>query len=351
MTAPPLRAGVVGCGGIAYEHLPFLATSPQARLVAVCDRSAALAGAALDRFGAEAAHTDVASMLDAAKLDIVHVLTPPHTHGAIVRASLAAGAHVLCEKPMTGRAEDTAALLACAETAGRVLVESRNMMFNDAVVELIKLIAAGTLGNVVECDILLSVDFLSGPFGDRNLDGPAVALPGGAIQDFLPHLAYLFQAFTGVGDEVDVQGVLLNLSDNPRAGYDFLDALIQAKPVRGRLRITSDVQPSSFGVVVRGTQATVETDLYNPTLLFRGPPNVGKRSALGQMANGGRLIRSGFENFRSKVMQHGTMHGMPRMLDAIYSAIRSGGPLPYTAAQMISTARLTDRLVALGQPS
>ena len=351
MTPPALRAGVIGCGGIAYEHLPFLATSPQARLVAVCDRSPALAVTARDRFGAEAAYTDAAAMLDTAKLDIVHVLTPPHTHDAIVRDALAAGAHVICEKPMTGTAAETEALLAFAEASGRVLMESRNMLFNDAVIELMDLIAAGTLGKVVECDILLSVDFLSGPFGDPNLSGAAVRLPAGAIHDFLPHLVYLFQAFTSVEDEADVRGALLNLSDNPRAGYDFLDALIFADSTRGRLRIASDVQPSSFQVIVRGTVATVETDLYNPGLLFRGPPNVGKRSVLGQMANGGRLIRSGFANFRGKVMQHGTLHGLPRMLEAIYSAIRTGDSLPYTADQMIATARLTDRLVALGERS
>lgn len=351
MNSPALRAGVVGCGGIAYEHLPFLSTSPQARLVAVCDQSAALADAARDRFGAGEAYTDLAVMLETAKLDIVHVLTPPHTHDAIVRAALAAGAHVICEKPMTGTAAETSALLEFAEASGRVLIESRNMLFNDAVIELMDLARAGTLGEVVECDILLSVDFLSGPFGDRNLSGEAVRLPGGAIQDFLPHLAYLFQALLGVDDVDDVHGALLNRSGNPRAGYDFLDALISAGPVRGRLRIASDVQPSSFGVVMRGTRATVETDLYNPALLFHGPPNVGKRSALGQVANGRRLIRSGFTNFRSKVMQHGTMHGMPRMLDAIYKAIRTGGALPFMASQMIATARLTDRLVALGQQS
>ena len=349
MTAPPLRAVVVGCGAIAYEHLPFLASSGQAVLVGVCDRSAALAEAARDRFKAAAAYTDYDTMLAEARPDIVHVLTPPQTHDALVRAALAAGAHVICEKPMTGTAAETEALLQCAAQAGHTLTESRNLLFNDPLIELIGLIGDGRLGDIIECDILLSVDFLSGPFGDRNLSGPAVALPGGAIHDFLPHLVYVFQALTGVGDIAEVYGVMQSRSDNPRAGYDFLDALIDAGSVRGRLRIASDVEPASFTVTVRGSRATAETDFYNPGLLFHGPPNVGKRSALGQIANGRRLICAGFTNFRDKVMQHGPMHGMGRMLDAIYSAIRNAGPMPITPEQMIDTARLTDRLIALGR--
>lgn len=346
--APPLRSAVVGCGAIAYEHLPFLASSPQSKLVGVCDRSAALADAARDRFHVEAAFTDFDAMLAEARPDIVHVLTPPQTHDALVRAALAAGAHVICEKPMTGTAAETEDLLQCAARAGRTLTESRNLLFNDPVIELLRLIRDGRLGDVIECDILLTVDFLSGPFGDRNLSGPAVQLPGGAIHDFLPHLVYAFQALTGISDVEEMHGVLQNRSQNPRAGFDFLDALLYAGSVRGRLRIASDVQPASFTATVRGSRATVETDFYLPGLLVHGPPNVGKRSPLGQIANGRRLIRAGFANFRDKVMQYGPMHGMTRMLDATYSAIRSGGPMPITPEQMIATARLTDRLIALG---
>lgn len=351
MNAPartPLKAGIIGCGAIAYEHLPFVATSPLAELIGVCDRSAALAETARDRFNASAAYTDVGALLAGGKPDIVHVLTPPQTHDAIVRQALAAGAHVICEKPMTGDAESTAALLAEADKAGLVLIESRNLLFNDAVVDLKRMIADGRLGDVIECDILLSLDFLAGPFGDRNLSGPGVELPGGAVHDFLPHLVYLFLVLTGAEGDCDIRGALLNRSANPRAGFDFLDALVDFGSVRGRLRVATDVYPEAFRVVLRGSAGSVETDLYNPYLRYDAAPNVGKRAPLGQIANGRKLIRAGFANFRNKVMQHGTMHGLPLMLKAIYEATGSGTALPFTPSEMIATARLTDRLVALG---
>jgi predicted dehydrogenase len=345
----PLRAAVIGCGAIAYDHLPFLAASPRVRLVAVCDRSAALSMAAAERFGAERSFVDASLMLLETKPDLVHVLTPPHTHYGLVRQALAAGAHVICEKPMTGTERETAELLNFATAAGLVLQESRNLLFNDSIIALQSMIADGRLGQVVECDVFLSLDFLSGPFGDTNLSGPAVQLPGGAAQDFIPHLAYLFLTLAGVDQVDDVRGTLANRSGNPRVGFDYLDALLHGGNVRGRVRIATDAAPSAFRVVVRGTAASLETDLYNPFMLFEGPPNVGKRAPLGQIVSGIGLIRAGFSGLKKKIMQHGTMHGMPRMLYTIYTAVGQGAPPPFPPHEILASARLTDQLIALGE--
>ena len=347
--AGPLRAAVVGCGAIAYEHLPFLATSPRLQLAAVCDRSPALSAAAAERFGAEASFVDLSVMLSSAKPNVVHVLTPPHTHFEIVSAALAAGAHVICEKPMTGTARESARLLDAAAAAGCVLQESRNLLFNEPIIALQKLIAGGRLGRVVECEVLLSLDFLTGPFGDPNLSGSAVKLPGGAAHDFIPHLAYLFLTLAGANAVDQVYGTLANRSGNKRAGFDFLDVLLEAGHARGRLRIATDTAPSALRVIVRGSAATAETDLYNPFMRIEGAPNVGKLAPLGQVVSGIGLIRAGLSGLRNKIMQHGTMHGMPRMLDAIYTALAEGSSPPFTRDEMLATARLTDQIVALGE--
>jgi predicted dehydrogenase len=345
---PPLRAAVVGCGVIANEHLKYLATSPIAMLVGVCDRSEAIAKFAQNRFAAKSRFSDAAEMLRETRPDIVHVLTPPDSHVALATAALEAKAHVICEKPIAPDANAASDLFDIAEREGRFLFESRNYLFNDIVKRLLEFTNGGRLGDIVEAELSLSLRFLDGPFGDLNLEGPAVRLPGGVIHDFLPHLAYLFLEFTGHRGPVDeVRGFLDNLSGNPRAGYDHLDALVVAGGKRGRLRIAADVAPDLFQVYIRGSRATVETDLYNPYLRFDGPPNIGKRTSLGQLENSWQMARAGVRNFKDKVLQHGPYHGMPRMLDAIYSSIAAGTSPPFSRGHMMDSIRLVDRVLEL----
>ena len=342
-----LRAAVIGCGAIAHEHLGYLGSSPRAELVAVCDASSATAAFMSERFGASAWFTDATSMLRIVRPDVVHVLTPPQTHASLVRMSLDAGAHVVCEKPMTGSAAETEALFANARKRGKLLVESRNLLFNDVGIAIDRLLKVENLGRVCEVDVLLSLDLTAGPFGDLNLSGPGVQLPCGAVHDFLPHLAYLFLHFAGLETIDRLTGFLENRSGNVRVGYDHLDVLIEAGSVRGRLRIASDVCPPAFRLVVRGTERSAETDFYNPFLRIEGGSNIGKRAPLEQIGSGLKLARAGARNFFDKVRQRGTYHGMSRMLDSIYAALEAGEDPPISEADILATARLVDRIVAL----
>ncbi len=345
-----LRTAVIGCGAIANEHLGFLAKSPLVELAGVCDTSPITASFTKDRFGADKCFTDASAMLKEVRPDVVHVLTPPQTHASLIRMSLDAGAHVICEKPMTGSADETQALLAEARIRGRILIESRNLLFNDVTQTIDRLLQEGKLGSVREVDVLLSLDLTAGPFGDLNLSGPGVALPAGAVHDFLPHLAYLFLHFLDNPTEVNgVKGFLENRSGNPRVGYDHLDVLIEVANGRGRLRIASDVAPPAFRLIVRGTERSVETDFYNPFVRVEGGANVGKRAPLEQISSGLSLARAGIRNFVDKVRQHGPYQGMPRMLEAVYRAISTGQGPPITESDMVATARLVDRIVALAR--
>ena len=112
--------------------------------------------------------------------------------------------------------------------------------------------------------------------------------------------------------------------------------------------MATDVEPSAFRVAVRGTRGSIETDLYNPFFRYEGPPNIGKRAPLGQVRAGFGLVGAGLANLKNKIGQHGTIHGMGRMLDAVYAAIARGEAPPIAPAEILATARLTDRIVALG---
>jgi predicted dehydrogenase len=347
-----LGAAVIGCGAIAHEHLTYLSSSPLVRLVGVCDSSRVAARFAQHRFRAEQWFTDVDEMLSVTRPDVVHVLTPPETHKRLIELCLAADTHVICEKPMSTSTKDTTELLAKARSGGKALVESRNMLYNDALLKIDRLVSDGRLGVIKEVDILLSLDLTAGPFGDLNLSGPGAGLPGGAVHDFVPHLAYLFLHFAGASSRIDrVAGTLNNLSGNGRVGFDHMDALVRAGDCRGRLRVASDVRPDAFRLVIRGSAGTVETDFYNPILWTRDTRSSGIKAPLEQIGSGLSLALAGVQNMRDKVARHGTYHGMPRMLRATYQDLCSGRIPPVDEAEMIATASLVDQLVQLGTDS
>jgi predicted dehydrogenase len=349
-TVSPLRVAVVGCGTIAYEHLAYMATSPLATLVGVCDTSPAAAEFAAKRFNCDNWFTSVDDMLNKANVDVLHVLVPPHIHESVVRSGLTAGCHILCEKPLAPTKKDLQDRIDEAKKTTYRLMESQNFLFNDPIIDLKKSIRSGQLGDVREIDILLSLDLVKSRFGDLNLTGPGVVLPGGAVHDLLPHMSYVFLHLADQPVNA-VTGRLWNASGNPRVGFDQLDCLVFANNVRGRPRCASDLKPDYFRVTVRGTKGSVETEMYSPYRRFEGGKNVGKRVAVERVASGLGMALAGFTSTLDKVRQHGAYHGIPRMIDAYYQSIIDDTPQPISHESMLSSATLIDQIVALGVSS
>ncbi|MFN8051585.1 MAG: Gfo/Idh/MocA family oxidoreductase [Acidimicrobiales bacterium] len=349
-----LRAGVVGTGGISKEHLAFLAASPRAELVGVCDVSPAAVAHAAETYGTTA-YASVAAMLEGASPDVVHVLTPPTTHIAIAEQCLAAGAHVVCEKPITLDAPSLEGLLATAERAGRRIVENHNYRFNPEVVHIDGLVAAGTLGRVAEVEIRmgLPVNDPGGRFGDPNLPSPIHLLPAGVIHDFITHLVYLLGHFAPGVEWSTVDSRWNAHGGVAHVAVDDLDSiLVGADPsgeaVHGRIRFSAQLAPDCFEITVRGTEGYAQVEIFSGRITEVVPRPVGKQltSIANMMIGGVSLFAAGPRSLKRKIMQQGPYVGLANFLDLTYAALASGAEPPVTAADMLTTSRLIDRLVA-----
>ncbi len=351
-TAPPLRAAAIGTGKISEEHLKFL-TGPGAaagvsRLVGVCDLSPALAGFAAKRFGADDAYTDYADMLARAKPDVVHILTPPHTHARLVADCLAGGAHVVVEKPVAPTHAEFMALWDASQKAGRRLVEDHNYRFNSPVLAVEKLVADGELGDVQEVDVRMALA-VRGP-GSRYMDAclphPSHRLPCGVLHEFVSHLCYLALRFLPSTDRV--AAAWSKHGSDTLFKHDDLDALVIGGPVHARLRFTSHSGPDAFEVTVRGTQGWAQTDLFQPHLRVVKPRPGGKQLSplVNQFANGVELARASVRGFTNKVMQRTPYEGLGTFLGQTYAALQSGGEPPVTFDDMDRVSRLIDALLA-----
>ena len=144
-----VRVGVVGAGAIAQvAHLPALARSRVAQLVALCDNDGPKASALGDRFGVRDVYTDIEDLLEGAELDAVVLTTPNHLHEPHVLSALQAGVHVLCERPLALSSRGVERILAAASRTGRMVAVANNHRFRSDVQALSSFLRGGELGKL-----------------------------------------------------------------------------------------------------------------------------------------------------------------------------------------------------------
>src|SRR5258705_11979306 len=96
-----IGVAIVGCGSISLQnHVPGLALCPDTRLVALCDTDKACLQKASQQTGVTAISTDYKQTVTRDDVQAVIIATPNVTHAPIAHAAIAAGKHVLFEKPL-----------------------------------------------------------------------------------------------------------------------------------------------------------------------------------------------------------------------------------------------------------
>jgi len=144
----PLQVGLIGYGYAGKTfHAPLIAAVPSLRLAAVASSDAAKVHA---DWPDVSVCTTPAELIARADLDLVVIATPNDTHHALARAALLAGRHVAVDKPFTITLAEGRDLAALARERGRVLSVFHNRRWDGDFLTLKRLLAAGTLGRVVE---------------------------------------------------------------------------------------------------------------------------------------------------------------------------------------------------------
>ena len=202
-----LRVGMVGYAFMGAAHSQAWRTvnrafdlPVRARMTAVAGRDDAKVRAAAARLGWERTYTDWRELVAADDIDVVDICTPGDSHCEIALAALAAGKHVLCEKPLANTVEEARAMVAAAETARASGVRSMtgfNYRRVPAVAFLKQLISGGRLGTVRHVRAVYLQDWIVDPQFplvwrlQRDKSG------SGALGDIGSHIVDLTQFVTG----------------------------------------------------------------------------------------------------------------------------------------------------------
>jgi predicted dehydrogenase len=170
------------------------------RMVAVCGRDADKVHRAAGRLGWDEAVTDWHDLLDRDDIDLVDICTPGDSHAEIAIAALAAGKHVLCEKPLANTVEEAEAMTAAADAArsrGVLAMCGYNYRRVPAVSLMAQLVAAGRIGTVRHVRAVYLQDWIVDPQFPLVWRLQRDRAGSGALGDIGAHIVDLTQFVTG----------------------------------------------------------------------------------------------------------------------------------------------------------
>jgi predicted dehydrogenase len=142
-----IGVAIVGCGGVTLQnHLPGLALCPDTKVVALCDSDDATLERARQQTGIVTASTKYEDVVKRDDVQAVIIATPNFTHAAIALAAIAAGKHVLCEKPIAMTHTEAHQMAEAADKAGVCHMTAFTYRFVPAMRFLNHLVQRGDLG-------------------------------------------------------------------------------------------------------------------------------------------------------------------------------------------------------------
>ena len=210
MAPKSLGVAVIGAGMAGRAHAAgyrsatsmFDTDLPDVRLVAIADAYEPFAIEATKRFGFERAETSWQAVAEAPDIDVVSVVIANSLHREVVEALLAAGKHVLCEKPMAPTVEDAKAMVAAAEASDTVAGIGFTFRRSPAINAIREQLQQGAIGEVRHFNGHYWCDYAQdpgAPISWRYRGGPG----SGALADIGSHVVDLGEYLCGPISSVD----------------------------------------------------------------------------------------------------------------------------------------------------
>jgi predicted dehydrogenase len=143
-----IKVGVIGIGFIGAAHVEALRRIPGIEVAAIAHSSDEKAKVKGEELGIEQTYGDYRRLLESKEIDAVHICTPNHLHYSQTKDALAAGKHVLCEKPLAVTVKEAQELVKQADSSGRVTAVHFNIRFYPLMSHIKAMIASGELGEI-----------------------------------------------------------------------------------------------------------------------------------------------------------------------------------------------------------
>ncbi|MDQ2587198.1 Gfo/Idh/MocA family protein [Saccharothrix yanglingensis] len=311
-----VRIGILGAARIAPAAVVRPARSSTAvEVAAVAARDAGRARKFADRHVVAKVHDSYEALLDDPNIDAVYIPLPNGLHGKWTLRALAAGKHVLCEKPFAANADEAAEVAEVANASGLVVMEAFHYRYHPLVARMVEVV--GELGPLRHVDARMS--FPLPRFGDIRY---SLGLAGGALMDAGCYPVNLVRLLGGGEPEVRSARALLKGEGVDRA-------------MRAGLLFPA------------GHTGTVVTSMWSRSLLKLSARVIGERGEMRVlnpfMPQLGHRLTVKLEGQR-RVERFDRRPSYAYQLDAFADAVLHGTPFPTTADDAVAGMRVIDAI-------
>ncbi len=266
----------IGCLGAA-RITPKALIDPAGRrddvdVVAVAAREAGRAEAFAKEHSIRSIETDYDALVRRADVDAIYNALPPSRHADLTIKALAAGKHVLCEKPLAMNVDEARAMAEAARGSSAVLLEAFHYRFHPAFGTALDLVRGGALGRLRTCRAVFNVEIPERAGEIRH----TLAVGGGALMDlgcYPVHWARTLLGGTGLGGTGRV------VSARATEGLAGIDLEMSAR-VEFEGGVMAELETSMAKGIERGARVEVTGDKARLVMINPIAPHMGYRIEL-----------------------------------------------------------------------
>jgi predicted dehydrogenase len=308
-----------------HVHLPRLAARSDVQLAAVVDTDSDRAVRIAGKFGVESTKAQLSDVLNDSAIDVIDFCTPPTLHYAQLLDALAAGKHVLMEKPLATRLGDAAIVAEAAERSNVTVMVAENWVYSSAALQL-KSLVDREIGDPLLWASRHESDHRLPSGGQPQWNYDLDASGGGYLMQAGTHAVSLGRFLFGEIESVWATSPQAGAAIGPFLDTEMAVILQFASGVRGSLVLTGRSRRTSdrvLGQTVFGSEGTVDADILSGVVKLNSAAVAGRAHSMGYDEEFGHFfdcIRTGETPLTSARDQLETI----RAVTAIYRSAGSG---------------------------